>query len=129
MFVALRGEPYLAKRAVGEHGIELRVLLQKQHNKAAAKHFFKRVSHASPVSRKIFTDQLRSYLTAKAEIPELVNVKHVCIKAAAGVNKRAENGRQSTREFERRMRSVRDTKYMQALLSSFGLPRAHFTQK
>jgi putative transposase len=91
MFVILRGEPYLLWRAVDEHGVELDILLQKQRDKAAAKRFFKRVLRSNPVPRKIVTDQLRSYPAAKADIPELVNVKHVFVKAAARVNNRAEH--------------------------------------
>jgi putative transposase len=91
LFVTLRGEPYLLWRAVDEHGVELDILLQKRRDKAAAKRFFKRVLRSNPVPRKIVTDQLRSYRAAKADIPELVNVKHVFVKAAARVNDRAEN--------------------------------------
>ena len=63
--------------------------------------------------RKIVTDQLRSYPAAKAEIPELVNVKHVFVNAAAHLNNRAENSHQPTRERERRMRGFRDPKRTQ----------------
>jgi transposase-like protein len=63
---------------------------------------------------------LRSYPAAKAEIPELANVKHVFVKASARVNNRAENSHQPTRERERRMRGFRDPKRTQAFLSSFG---------
>ena len=83
MFVTLRGEPYLLWRAVDERGAELDILLQKRRDKAAAKRFFKRVLRSNPVPRKIVTDQLRSYPAAKADIPELLNVKHVFVKAAA----------------------------------------------
>jgi len=65
------------------------------------------------VPRKIVTDQLRSYPAAIAEIPELANVKHVFVKAAARLNKRAENSHQPTRERERRMRGFRDPKRTQ----------------
>jgi putative transposase len=108
MFVNLRGEPYVLWRAVGEHGTELDVLLQKRRDKAAAKRFFIRVLRSVPVPRKIVTDQLRSYPAAKAEIPELACVKHVFIKAAARVNNRAENSHQPTRGRERQMRGFRD---------------------
>jgi transposase-like protein len=108
MFVTLRGEPYLLWRAVDEHGIELDILVQKRRDKAAAKRFFKRVLRSNPVPRKIVTDQLRSYPAAKAEIPELANVKHVFVKAAARLNNRAENSHQPTRERERRMRGFRE---------------------
>jgi putative transposase len=59
------------------------------------------------VPRKIVADQLRGYPAAKAEIPELVNVKHVFVKAAARLNNRAENSHQPTRERERRMHARR----------------------
>jgi putative transposase len=129
LFVTLRGEPYLLWRAVDEHGAELDILLQKQRDKAAAKRFFKRVLRSSTVPRKIVTDQLRSYPAAKAEIPELVNVKHVFVKAAARLNNRAENSHQPTRERERRIpqgdflrggRGFRNPERTRAFLLSFG---------
>lgn len=79
--------------------------------------------------RKIVTDQLRSYPAAKADIPELLSVKHVFVKAAACVNNRAENSRQPTRERERRMRGFRDPKRTRAFLSSFGPIRQHYALK
>jgi putative transposase len=129
MFVTLRGEPYLLWRAVDDHGAELDILLQKRRDKAAAKRFFKRVLRSSPVPRKIVTDQLRSYPAAKAEIPELANVKHVFVKAAVRLNNRAENSHQPTRERERRMRGFRDPKRTQKFLSCFGPIRQHFALK
>jgi putative transposase len=119
MFVTLRGEPYLLWRAVDEHGTELDILVQKRRDTAAAKRFFKRVLRSSPVPRQIVTDQLRSYPAAKAEIPELANVKHVFVKATARLNNRAENSHQPTRERERRMRGFRDPKRTQKFLSCF----------
>jgi putative transposase len=135
MFVTLRGEPYLlspkgtslgAWRAVDQHGAELDIPLQKRRNKAAAKRFFKRVLRSNPVPRSIVTDQLRSYPAAKAEIPELANVKQVFVKAAARLGNRAENSHQPTRERERRMRGFRDPKRTRGFLSGFGLIRQHF---
>jgi transposase-like protein len=110
MFVTLCGEPYLLWRAADEHGAEFNILVQKRRDKAAAKRFFKRVLRSRPVPRKILTDQLHSYPAAKAEIPELVNVKHLFVKAAAQLNNRAKNSHQPTRERERRIRSFRDPK-------------------
>lgn len=126
MFVTLRGEPHLLWRAVDEHGAELDVLVQKRRDKAAAKRFFRRVLRSNPVPRKIVTDQLRSYPGAKAEIPELVHVKHVFVKAAARVNNRAENSHQPTRRRERQMCGFRDARRTQAFLSCFGPIRQHF---
>jgi len=81
------------------------------------------------VPRKIVTDQLRSYPAAKAEIPELANVKHMFVKAAARLNNRAENIHQPTRERERRMRRFRDPKRTQKFLSCFGPIRQHIALK
>ncbi|CAE6857575.1 hypothetical protein R69749_07595 [Paraburkholderia domus] len=66
---------------------------------------------------------------ARAEIPELANVKHVFVKASARVNNRAENSHQPTRERERRMRGFRDAERTQTFLSSFGPIRQHFALK
>ncbi|KGV18437.1 IS6 family transposase [Burkholderia pseudomallei] len=129
MFVNLRGEPWLLWRAVDEHGAELDILLQKRRDKAAAKRSFQRVLRSCPAPCNIVTDQLRSYPAAKAGIPELANVKHVFVKAAARVNNRAENSHQPTRKRERRMRGFRDPKRTQAFLASFGPIRQHFALK
>ncbi len=75
----------------------LDVLLQERRDKAAAKRFFRGALLAPPVPTKIVTDQLRSYPAAKAEVTELVGVKHLFVKASAGVNNRAENSHQPTR--------------------------------
>jgi putative transposase len=72
---------------------------------------------------------LRSYPAAKAEIPELVSVKHVFVKAAARLNNRAENSHQPTRERERRMCGFRDPKRTQKFLSCFEPIRQHFALK
>ncbi|MEX3894405.1 transposase [Paraburkholderia sp. BR10954] len=104
VFVKLRGEPYVLWRAMDEHGTEL--------------------DH--PVPRKVVTDQLRSYPAAKAEVPQLANVKHVFVKASARVNDRAENSHQPTRRRERQMQGFRDPRRTQRFLSSFGPIRQHF---
>jgi len=129
LFVMLRGEHYVLWRAVDEHGAELDILLQKRRDTAAAERFFKRILRSCPVPRRIVTDQLRSYPAAKSRIPELANVKHVFVKAAARVNNRAENSHQPTRERERRLRGFRDPKRTQAFLSSFRPIRQHFALK
>ncbi len=126
MFVKLRGEPYLLWRPVDEHGAELDVLVQKRRDKAAANRFFRRVLRSNPVPRRIVTDQLRSYPAAKADIPELAQVKHVFVKAAARMNNRAENSHQPTRRRERHMCGFRDARCTQAFLSCFGPIRQHF---
>lgn len=130
VFVTLRGEPYLLWRAVDQHGAELDILLQKRRDTAAARRFFKRVlASCLEGPRKIATDQLRSYPAAKAQIPELANVKHVFVRASARVNNRAENSHQPTRERERRMRGFCDPERTQTFLSSFAPIQQHFALK
>lgn len=112
------------------HGAELDVLVQKRRDKVAAKRFLKRVLAACPEApRKIVTDPLRSYPAAKAEIAQLVTVRHLFAKACARVNNRAENSHQPTRERERRMRGFRRLERTQSFLSSFGPIRQHFALK
>ena len=113
-------------RAVDEDGTELDVLLQKKRDKAAARRFFRKVLRSHPVPRKIVTDQLRSYPAAKAEVPQLANVKHLFVKASARLNNRAENSHQPTRRRERQMQGFRDPRRTQRFLSSFGPIRQHF---
>ncbi|SIT49631.1 transposase (fragment) [Paraburkholderia ribeironis] len=83
MFMSLRGEPYLLWRAVDEHGAESDILLQKRSDKAAARRFFQRVLRASPVPRKMVTDQLRSYPAAKADIPR-TGERQACVRQGCG---------------------------------------------
>jgi putative transposase len=78
------------------------------------------------VARGVRTDQLRSYPAAKAEIPELANVRHVFVKVAARVNNRAENRHQPTRRRERQMQGFRDSRRTQAFLPHFGPVRQPF---
>jgi len=129
LFVNLRVEPYVLWRAVDQHCTELDVLLQKRRDKAVVKRFFKRVLRSNPVPRKIVADQLRSYPTVKAQIPQLGNVKHVFVKVAARLNNRADNSHQPTRERERRMRGFRDPKRTQKFLSCYGPFLQHFALK
>jgi len=75
------------------------------------------------------TDQLSRCPAAKAEIPELANVKHVFVKAGARLNNRAENSHQPTRERERRIRGFRDPERTQGFLSNFVAIRQRFALK
>jgi putative transposase len=52
----------------------LDILVQNRRDKAAAMRFFKRMLRSSAVSRKIVTDQRRSYPTAKAEIAAVAGI-------------------------------------------------------
>jgi putative transposase len=68
MCMRLCGGPYLLCRAVDEHGAKLDGPVQKRRSNAAAKRFYRFVLRSNSVPRQIVTDQLRSYLAAKADI-------------------------------------------------------------
>jgi len=91
--------------------------------------FLQTCAARGPVPREIVTGQLRSHPASRAEIPELANVKHVFVKAAARLNDRAEISHQRTRERERRMRGFRRLRRTQKSLSCFGPIRQHFALK
>ena len=78
MFVSLHGERPFVWRAVDQHGVELDILLQKRRDKAAAKRSFRRLLvQCQYVPSRIITDRLRSYPAARAQIPDLLCVRHV----------------------------------------------------
>jgi putative transposase len=85
--------PCLLWHAVDEHGAELDILDAKAARQGRRQTLLKACAEFEPVPRKLVTDQLRCYPSAKAEIPELANVKQVFVKAAARPNDRAENSR------------------------------------
>jgi hypothetical protein len=62
----------------------------------------------------------------EADIPELAQVQHVCVKTAARVNNRAGNSHRPTRRRERQMCGFRDARRTQAFLSCFGPTRQQF---
>jgi putative transposase len=101
MFVRINGRQQYVWRAVDQDGEVLDILVQSRRNKRAARKFFRRLlKNMGYVPRRILTDKLRSYEAAKAEV--MPSVEHHRDK---GLNNRAENSHQSTRERERRMRA------------------------
>jgi len=109
-------------RAVDQEGMVLDILVQSRRNKAAAKKFFRKpLKGLGYVPRVIITDKLRSYGAAKKEI--LSNVEH---RQHKGLNNRAENSHQPTRERERRMRGFKSARHAQRFLSAYGLIAFYF---
>jgi putative transposase len=90
--------------------------VQSRRNKPAARKFFRKLLKAMQyVPRVIITDKLGSYAAAKAEV--LPSVEH---RRDKGLNNRAENSHQPTRERERRMRGFKSPGYAQRFLPVFG---------
>jgi putative transposase len=109
-------------RAVDQEGNVLDILVQKRRHKAAAKKFFRKLLKGLQyMPRVIITDKLPSYGAAKKEV--LKSVEH---RQHKGLNNRAENSHQPTRERERRMRRFKSAGHAQRFLSAFGPIRQHF---
>lgn len=109
-------------RAVDQHGNVLDILVQSKRNKKAAKKFFRKLLKGLHyVPRVIITDKLASYAAAKKEI--MPSVEH---RQHKGLNNRAENSHQPTRQRERTMRRFKSPAQAQRFLSAFGPISDHF---
>lgn len=97
-------------------------MLQSRKNKEAAKRFFnKLLKGLLYVPRVIITDKLPSYGAAKKEI--LPGVEH---RQHKGLNNRAENSHQPTRQQEKQMRKFKSPKQAQRFLPVHGQIRNLF---
>ncbi|CAM5268582.1 hypothetical protein SHIRM173S_07636 [Streptomyces hirsutus] len=97
VFIKINGGLKYLWRAVDQDGTVLDILVQSRRDKAAARRFFRRLlKKTRAVSRVIVTDKLRSYGAAHREV--MPSVEH---RSHQGLNNRAENSRQPTRQRER----------------------------
>ncbi|MFN3233871.1 MAG: IS6 family transposase [Gammaproteobacteria bacterium] len=109
-------------RAVDQNGYELDILLQRHRNQKAAKRFFKHpLKGLQYVPRVIITDKLKSSGAAKRTL--LPWVKH---RQHKGINNRAENSHQSTRQQENQMWKFKSPKQAQRFLFLHGQVRNCF---
>ena len=100
----------------------LDILVQSRRDKRAAKKFFRRLLKGlAYVPRVLITDKLGSYGAARREV--LPSVEH---RRHKGLNNRAENSHQPTRERERRMRRFKSPGHAQRFLAAYGPIAAHF---
>ncbi|MFF3584949.1 IS6 family transposase [Streptomyces mirabilis] len=119
VFVRINGELKYLWRAVDQDG---NVLVQNRRNKAAARRFFRRLMKKTrSVPRVVVTDKLRSYGAAHREV--MPSVEH---RSHKGLNNRAENSHQPTRQRERAMQGFRSTGAAQRFLSAFSGISPHF---
>jgi putative transposase len=116
MCIVMNGNKHWLWRAVDQDGYELDILLQSRRNKKAATRFFKRLLKGLQYSpRVMITDKLQSYGAAKKEI--LSSVEH---RQHKGLNNRAENSHQPTRQQEKQMRKFKSSKQAQRFLYTHG---------
>ncbi|MEV5084429.1 DDE-type integrase/transposase/recombinase, partial [Streptomyces sp. NPDC056159] len=93
-----------------------------RRDKAAAKRFFRKLTKATQsVPRVIVTDKLRSCGAAHREA--MPSVEH---RSHKGLNNRAENSHQPTRQRERAMKGFRSAGGAQRFLSAFSGISPHF---
>jgi len=122
VFVKINGELKYLWRAVDADGNVLDILVQNRRDTAAARRFFRKLLKKTwSVPRVIVTEKLRSYGTAHREI--MPSVEH---RAHKGLNNRAENSHQPTRQRERAMKGFRGTGGAQRFLAAFSGISPHF---
>ncbi|MFG2562172.1 IS6 family transposase [Streptomyces sp. NPDC048496] len=122
VFIKINGEQKYLWRAVDQDGNVLDILVQNRRDKAAARRFFRKLlKKTGTVPRVLVTDKLRSYGAAHREV--MPSVEH---RSHKGLNNRAENSHQPTRQRERAMKGFRSAGGAQRFLSAFSGISPHF---
>jgi putative transposase len=112
VFLTIKGERHYLWRAVDQDGNVLDILVQRRHDKRAAKKFFRKLLKGlTYVARVIITDKLKSYGAAKRKI--LPGIEY---RQQQYLNNRAENSHQPTRQRERRMQRFKSPGQAQRFL-------------
>ncbi|PWI06714.1 IS6 family transposase [Streptomyces sp. NWU339] len=122
VFIKINGKRKYLWRAVDAAGNVLDILVQGRRDKAAARRFFRKLlKKTRAVPRMVITDQLRSYGAAHREV--MPSVEH---RSHQGMNHRAENSHQPTRQRERAMKGFRSVGGAQRFLAAFSGISPHF---
>ncbi|MGW8358716.1 IS6 family transposase [Streptomyces wedmorensis] len=122
VFVKIKGERKYLRRAVDRDGSVLDILLRNRRDEPAVRRFFRKLMKKTrSVPRVIVTDKLRSYGAAhRAVMPSVEHRSH------KGLNNRAENSHQPTRQRERAMKGFRSVGAAQRFLTAFSGISPHF---
>src|SRR3954454_4805174 len=122
VFVQINGVQHYLWRAVDQDGNVLDILVQPRRDKQAAVKFLRKLLKGLAYGpRVVITDQLASYGAALREV--LPSVEH---RRHKGLNNRAENSHQPTREREQRMRRFKEPGHAQRFLAAYGPIASHF---
>jgi putative transposase len=118
----IKGKRHWLWRAVDGHGVVLDVLVRQRRDQCAAETFLRRVLAAVGAEpRVVITDKLASYPPPlRRVLPKTEHRRHT------GLNNRAENSHQPTRQRERAMRRFKSPEQAQRSLAPFGLVGDHF---
>ncbi|MEE1766989.1 IS6 family transposase [Streptomyces sp. JV185] len=115
LFIKSNGEQKYLWRAVDADGNVLDILVQNRRDTAAARRLFRRLLKTTcSVPRAVVTDKLRSYGAAHREVTP--SAEH---RSHKGLNNRAGNSHQPTRQRERAMKGFRSIGGAQRFLSAF----------
>ncbi len=120
--IKMQGKTYYLWRAVDADGLVLDILVQERRTQEAAEAFVRRLVEGYPDALRVaVTDKLGSYGPALKNLcPRIEHRKH------KGLNNRAENLHQPTRQRERAMRRFKSPEQAQRCLEPFGPIRDHF---
>ncbi|MGW7674111.1 IS6 family transposase [Streptomyces sp. NPDC054775] len=123
VFIKINGEQEHLWRAVDAVGTVLDILVQNRRDTAAARMALPQAAEEDllGVPRVMVTDKLRSYGAAHGEV--MPSVEH---RSHKGLNNRAENSHQPTRQRERAMKRFRSVGGAQRFLSVFSGISPHF---
>ncbi len=122
VFVSINGVQHYLWRAVDQDGQVLDILVQPRRDRRAAVRFLRKLlKDLAYVPRVVITDKFASYGAAMRQV--LPGVEH---RRHKGLNNRAENSHQPTRERERRMRRFKDPGHAQRFLAAYGPIAGHF---
>ncbi len=122
VFIKINGEQRYLWRAVDADGNVLDILVQNRRDTVAARRFFRKLMKVTRlVPRVVVTDKLRSYGAAHRQV--MPSVEH---RAHKGLNNRAENSHQPTRQRERAMKGFRTVGAAQRFLAAFSGISPHF---
>ena len=122
VFMTSNGAQHSRWRAVDQDGTVLAILVQARRDQRAATKFLRELLKGlTCVPRMVITDTLASDGAAlRAVLPSVKHRRH------KGLNNRAENAHQPTRERERRMRRGKDPGHAQRFLAAYGPIAGHF---
>jgi putative transposase len=116
VFIKVCGETHYLWRAVDQDGNVLDILVQSQRNAKAATRFFKKLLKGLRYApRVMITGKLASYGAARKQMR--LSIEH---RQHKGLNNRAENSHQPTRQKERQMKKFKSPGKAQRFLSAHG---------
>ncbi|MFC9331769.1 IS6 family transposase [Kitasatospora sp. NPDC057015] len=121
VFVKINGVRRYLWRAADQHGNAPDILVQSRRDAKAAKRFMAKPKKQQRVPRVLVTDKPKSYGVAHRELTS--SVEH---RAHKGLNNRAENSHQPTRQRERAKKYFRSPGAAQRFLSAFSGISPHF---